>query len=376
MEKLILVLSLVLISGSPMLNSDIFIKVSLPVYFVFLTIRYWSFLRKKYFDLASYFFLVFGFLFFIQAISYEQFQFAYISFLLKIFCGGLVIYICGKDFIGLYIKSIVLLSIISIPFYFLQLVIGPDSFPSLVKTFSEEYELKSILIHTVVPSDEFRNSGFAWEPGALQGFINLALFFSLVDRKKYYPGGWGVFWMVLALVSTFSTTGYVVLAMISIYYVFIFNSKIFRLALLPIVAFVLVVLYTQISFIGEKIESQLDDSVNTEEFFGARFSSFNFDKIYFLSSPIIGNGFVEETRWRFHPDFHGRNLGHGNGFTDFLVSVGLIGFFCYFYKTFKSFGMVGSPWFLILMLVVMLQGEHFLNLVLFLGLPFVRVDDE
>lgn len=371
---------LVLISGSPIFNTDIFVKVSLPAFFAFLLWKYGSRLSLDFIDKFLAYAVVFVLVFFVQNFIYGIFQLAYISFVLKIFCAGLVISLCSYRFSVCYFDIIYRLSVASLVFYFIQLLFGAEIYPLIPSFNDSDVEIRSIIFHTALSIDPHRNAGFTWEPGAFQGFIVMAFLFmpqeeifSVANRRKSL-------FMMFALITTFSTTGYVCFAMYLLGRV-IFGRYSFlsKSALVFIFLLVSFAAYTGIDFIGEKIEDQIQDAVQIEEpdeYFGGRFSSYKIDEIYLKDSPLFGSGFVEETRWRFHPEFSLRNIGHGNGFVDFLVSVGFLAGLYYFYLLYKSTAMLQLRFVFMVVFVLMLQGEHFLNLAFFLGIPFVNHENK
>lgn len=58
-----------------------------------------------------------------------------------------------------------------------------------------------------------RNSGIFWEPGAFQGFLNIALLFA-TRKNRAHASKWQFIILVLAVFTTMSTTGYMVLGCI------------------------------------------------------------------------------------------------------------------------------------------------------------------
>lgn len=80
--------------------------------------------------------------------------------------------------------------------------------------FHDERGLCNLLIFIYYPGMK-RNFGMFWEPGAFQIFINFALFFELFDKK---PRIHYIIIFTLALITTFSTTGFIALAVLFIYY--------------------------------------------------------------------------------------------------------------------------------------------------------------
>lgn len=185
--------------------------------------------------------------------------------------------------------------------------------------------------------------------------------------------------------TTFSTTGYIIFFLICIYKI-VNNSKkgILKLAvLLPVILLLTSVFLTKIDFIGEKLVTQYEDAMGREgnTFSNTRMGAFYFDLQYIEKHPFFGNGIDPKTRWSDHTDLYlesinGKNLGHGNGFSNFAASMGLcslffliINLFVAFKKTFK----VEETLFVLLLFILLLQGESFLNYPLLFCLYFVKL---
>lgn len=63
--------------------------------------------------------------------------------------------------------------------------------------------------------DSIRNTGLCWEPGVLQLALNLFLFFSIKRNKSVLFLGL----ILLAILSTFSTAGYIIIVLNGVYYI-------------------------------------------------------------------------------------------------------------------------------------------------------------
>lgn len=368
----VLLFLLVFISGSPLLNNEAPIKVVLPLFFLICLFLSTFPFKRSLLAPALALGATFSVVFLAQTIEYSIFQLAYISFLMKLFCGAVVIHRAGDDFPRIYTNIIVFLSAISIPLFALQAIIGYDSMPGFQNPFSST-EQKSLLLFTMVANHSFRNSGFTWEPGAFQGFINIAFIFISIAKVKTDKRERLKFWiLVISLLTTASTTGYLCFLLL-LTYKLVAESKLphTKLAIAGVAAFGIPLTIYSLDFLWAKIIDQYYFAIYSNEFFGDRLSSIKFDIPYILEAPIIGNGYVEETRWRLNPEFFGRTLGHGNGFTAFIASNGLAAAAVYFGFLFRSLKSHGNPYLLTLMIVLLLQGEHFLNHALFLGLPFI-----
>lgn len=302
-------------------------------------------------------------------------------FLVKILVGGWVIDRLGLRFARVFFRATYLLCLSSLLFYGLLLLLGPEQFPGpLGQEFTGQENVKSIGVFTVHTSIEWwRNSSMLWEPGAFQGIINLALFLApnrlLLQRRSRWP----VLVMLLALLTTFSTTGYLVLFLVALFKLGAARlSGLAKAALLVLVLAVGVVTFIEADFLGEKIVEQFLAAQTYDGFMPDRFGALLFDLQYIDKHPLFGNGLIEATRYADHPQLHGEPLGHGNGLSNFIATFGLAGMAMYALAILRSgFGRDqagrGPRWALVLLVSMLSVGEQFLNTPLFLGLPFIAL---
>lgn len=144
------------------------------------------------------------------------------------------------------------------------------------------------LIFTNVSTTIFRNYGPFWEPGAFQIYLNLALFFILRDRSKFRITDIVIF--TLCVISTLSTTGILVLALVFLYYVCgSDNNKkavaIFsRLFIILIAVVGIVVLYQFADFADTFFFKLTALSENTEDINSSNVSSYT--RMYSVLSSI------------------------------------------------------------------------------------------
>lgn len=103
----------------------------------------------------------------------------------------------------------------------------------------------------------YRNCGPFWEPGAFQGFINLAIIIELLGHnernKKWYIR---MIIFAITVITTFSTGGYIVLAFSIIYFI-IFNERINngnKTILLTLFLLIALILFFTTDFLYEKID--------------------------------------------------------------------------------------------------------------------------
>ncbi|MDB5030801.1 hypothetical protein [Mucilaginibacter sp.] len=139
------------------------------------------------------------------------FKYVFTSFL---FCAVL------RDQAIYYLTKVIFqLAILSLPLYCLQLVAG-DAVYALGKAINlpdpHFSGYVNFLIFTYVKLHHIRNSGFSWEPGAFGFFLNLGLLMHLVTNNFNFDKR--AKWIMLAIVTTLSTTTYVAFAFIILLY--------------------------------------------------------------------------------------------------------------------------------------------------------------
>ncbi len=342
-------------------------------------------------ELTRNFYLKFGLLCagFLLIFIIQYFNLGYLSavnalgFLTKALIGAIVFFILKTRFAQIFYQVIFVLCLLSFPFFLLHILFGDD----VLRNFFLGANTESVGLYTFRPQtveeSSLRNSGMFWEPGAFQAFINLCLFMNfyrmpyLLAHKKF-----SLCVIVLALITTQSTTGYIIFAMTIGAYILIYSNinKMLIAAMLALFVGACIYLFFTLDFLGEKVERQYEESVQLEgDFDPSRFGALLFDLHYIKKNPLTGNGFRPITRFADHPilivqEENGEFLGHGNGFSDFIASAGILGMFWYFYTLgkFRGRGSLSDSLLLIMLMIVLLQGEHFLIYPFFLGLAFFK----
>lgn len=82
------------------------------------------------------------------------------------------------------------------------------------------WQYKSYIIFNIIKAIPSRNCGIFWEPGMYQGFLNFGILLIVMKRKQTF---WDVIkGLILAItvLTTYSTTGYIVLLILGIYIVY------------------------------------------------------------------------------------------------------------------------------------------------------------
>lgn len=291
-----------------------------------------------------------------------------INNILKMLIFSYVIFILKGEFKYVYFNTLFYLSFIGLFFWTLYLFSG-FSFDLTGGDF-----FNSIIIWN--NRDDIRNCGPFWEPGAYSGYLMLIPLFFINEPDFFRKHPFKTSILIVGLLTSMSTTGYVAFA-IYMLYMSLKSKK--RILLVPVFILFSLIVFTKFNFLEEKIGSEFKRAEELKgEYHGQRFAVFLFDLYYIAKHPLIGNGYLETTRYADHPKIlqgirSGELAGHGNGFSNFIASMGLVTFFVYvlliYFKNkniLKRFDLL----FYIAMICILLNGEQFLYYPIFLGLPF------
>lgn len=265
------------------------------------------------------------------------------------------------------IAGFLLINLIGIKFPFIQI----DKF------------LTSYILYGTLPDDGFiRNNGMFWEPGAYAGVLNLCLVINFKNLKYYWVNyRYYLIFIIIALLSTRSTTGYLVGFLITIFYHIKPKNLTISLIVISIIFFIGLYIFQTNDFLQDKVLHQYNEFSEQKigEFSNTRFGSVIFDLHYFYKHPFIGNGFEITTRFSDHKYmFEGAKgedvIASGNAISNFLASMGIffvLGYFFLLSKTVKKEDLLFK---IIFYLVVFLnlQAEQWFNFPLYLGLPFLK----
>ena len=154
----------------------------------------------------------------------------YGQFILHFIAGILIIKSYKNDITVYFEKTMVFISAISIVFWIVEMFGGHyllHKSPILLENIMGNSQY-SILLYTLGNVDTmsgglWRNSGCAWEPGLYSIMLSMAILFNI-----YHNNGIRLnkrfFILLIALITTFSTTGYII-AMIIFACYFMFSKK-------------------------------------------------------------------------------------------------------------------------------------------------------
>lgn len=297
------------------------------------------------------------------------------NFILKIFCGGIVVFYLRDKFNLYYFRALYVLSAISLT-CFVIINLFKVSFPYI----SLGEDVKSYVIYSTSWYLN-KNQGMYWEPGAFAGILTLCLALNFSNlHYLWLEHRFKLVVIFITLLTTQSTTGYIVGFIILLFYFINIKNKFIAFMFLPAVITGAMYIYYNFDFLNEKIlvQQQQAKEQNIGDFSNTRFGSLIFDWHYIEKHPFIGNGLHESTRYADHQFlFYGTTtdvIGSGNGFSHYLASMGVFFIIGYFYLLYKSTPN-GAYFFTILLLLVIflnLQGEQWFNYPLYLGLPFMN----
>ncbi len=369
--------------------------ISLNTYiFLFLFSLYIFIIKKKQFDkvfVLSMFFLIFLF-------TIQTYIFSFVSIVtivglfIRIFIAYFILKIVGLNFIQIYIKQIYFIAIISFLFYIILNLSQAQGITSFLINHFTLYEfhygyLDSSIkynimgIYTYIPELIYRNSGPFWEPGAFSGYLLIAFIFNFYLFDKYQKRRATI--LVLAILSTLSTTGFIAL------FTFLFFTyyKIVKNILLKIMALVIIISsgyygFVNFDFLGAKIESQLSD-IQGADVYGTDTNSQRFLNILrdiqdIKGHELFGRGVNPYTRYSHDPENQIRTVG----LTDIMVKFGIPFFLFMIYLLYRSicsylkfqnqqgyFQCIG----ILITILIILMSEVYFNFPMFWSLLFLQI---
>lgn len=234
--------------------------------------------------------------------------------------------------------------------------------------FNDGRSLNSI-IYTIhykfLIGENFQNSGFCWEPGPFSCFLNLSLLIHLLKTNFKLNRRFLIY--VIAILTTFSSTGYLCLMIITF---FIFYNKKFNVVYIPLVFLILITLFLRTDFLSSKIIEEYQSSKYDLEFYIqnnpekrtsiGRFNGFLLNMKDFERYPILGfggnfeNTFTEENKL---------NITSTNGLGNHLAQYGIIGFFILLLSFYRSsifiFNLYNVKGFIFLFLIFLTMNFSF-----------------
>lgn len=300
-----------------------------------------------------------------------------VNFLFRLWFAFMAASFFGTKFREVYLRTMTFICLVSIPLYVLYLATG--------RYFGYEFNrYYTIGIYNMtIPSyiDPYiRNSGMFWEPGAFQGYIMLIpLLFS--DKLGYL---WKerkteTIILIVAFLLTQSTTAYITFA--SFITLTILTGRklgiLQKATLLAGIAFMMIYVVWGQDFMGEKIMAQFEDAqeIRNGDVSWSRMGALVIDLQNIAKHPIVGNGFLMDSKYGAIGELMG---GAGNGFSGATNTFGIPFMIIYFIAIFKNYRCFTNAqrWIFVLVIVLLLNGEYFLNFPMFFSLLFIKIPSD
>lgn len=316
------------------------------------------------------------------------------AFFVKLFVAYAAV-VLVRRFPAVYVNVMLAICLTSFVFYFLMLLSFSSGMamlsalkPVITADDTSSASIFSFVLHTykcmpgldyMTAEATYRNNGCFWEPGAFAGYLILGLVFMGLSRQDYTRRGYAIRAIILVggVLTTLSTMGYTMLVPTLLYLLWDHNrrNQIKVLVAGIILSCVALVSYNQFDFLGKKFEKHYDSiRYKRDNWEKTRAGSLLRDWRYIKARPIIGWGLRQEDHFRLDDGLI--ITGMGNGFTNFMVKLGVIPMvwvLACFHRSFRLLSnspakaIVG-----VLLIVGVLQGEDFLWHPLFFGLMFLR----
>lgn len=250
------------ISGNP--GFSVLFPYHTTLIILFIGLLYYFLFQKQIIDKKFYtYILLWTCLFLFQGYYIDAYEFSSaIHVIMKMTIGLLTLLVVNYKFTKYYSNIIYFFSIVSLISFVYNHIFGVLPYINLGAGMDggAGFRVSSIIYTQLYNLNNsgltFRNCGPFWEPGAFQGFVNLAILLELLsgnDRNKQWHFRFAVF--VITVITTYSTGGYVVLALNLIYYI-ITNQRLtwnVKVLLLFITSTIAVFLFFNIDFLHNKI---------------------------------------------------------------------------------------------------------------------------
>lgn len=303
---------------------------------LFLFTIYFLAISLKFYDFRPTFLLTYFFLFFITYTAVSVLKF-------KLFL--------------IYERLLYLLAVVSLVLWGFQVLAGGDFLFNIISRFSFLEEMSfvsgrglSTIIYSIQPYATTlinehtisRNCGFAWEPGSYSSYLAIGIYINLFMTKRD-ENSRKRFWVLLAaILSTFSTTGYVLLSLIMIFY--LVNRDFKKILLMIPVAVIALVLFFSLPFMKDKIVELVKEPEGMDELVyqsigretnvtPQRFTSLIITLIDFKNNPVLGLAAHHEESW---VEQAGSSISAISGIGNLLAQFGLAGFIPFLIFTLKS----------------------------------------
>lgn len=339
-DLIVILLLLISASASEIVHNEVFLTIiTLLLGWIFL-------IKKKTFDniiitVLLMWILINNLVSFVFQTKYDQITF--LGFIIRFLYPYFALKLVGPYFFELLEKWIYRFSLVTIPFYIIQLLYPTffDYLQFLNFAIPEQYVRGGwygfIFMHSSWAG--VRNSGFMWEPGGFAFILSIGLLLSLVYEHFILNKKHLVYFLLI--LTTQSTTGYLTLVVFIIIYLYNQEHSGRYLAFgIPFLA-VIIYLFYDLPFLFPKIQKylELQDKIAQYHYTGYRYTKAGRISILIINlrdliKYPLGYGINWAVRTK---NYYGENLVGANGFANFIVRWGVFGIYLIFYSLFKFF---------------------------------------
>lgn len=233
-----------------------------------------------------------------------------------------------EDFKRIYTNIVTVEAIVSVCIWILQMLNLVQSRTEVILGFTYKHFLYNSIFAT-------RNSGIFWEPGAFQFFLNLGLIFVFESKGSIKNYRIKQIILTVAVLSTQSTMGYIILALIYIYYVAINNEKKMNTSqrlkyIISVAAICVVGIYVLSS---NTVQGKF---TNDNYSYRTRSVTWKVSSKMILDKPIIGYGYDSVYYNSTYQSLGSRSQHNSSGMLLFTCYLGIPLMGCYLYMMYKS----------------------------------------
>ncbi len=279
-----------------------------------------------------------------------------ITYYLKFFVVYAFIKALGTNLFKIYEHILYYLAIIGLAMWGIQTILRGDTLfyilskiPGITTFSNVTGEGLNIIFYSVQPTTysiiDFiipRNSGYTQEPGCFAVYLCLAMFINLFITNEDKNSKKRFVVLVMALVSSMSTTGYVIFMLIMIFY--ILGKDLSKVLLLFPVAIVALIYISTLPFMSNKIVGVVNEKNTLDQMILStvgqdyestpqRFTSFLITFVDFKANPILGLGPENDKSW---VNNIGARIAPISGIGNLLAQFGIVGFLFFFISSLSS----------------------------------------
>jgi len=186
-----------------------------------------------------------------------------------------------------------------------------------------------------------KNAGPFNEGGNYSCYLILSLVLNTILTGKLFEKKNNIF--IISILTTSSTAGYIGLFLFLVIFFYSKNKIGYKILILPAIAFFSLQLYSDIPFLKQKIESQIDSQMSMDKNANVRIGRFHSAIIslsIFKENPIIGKGLYRKDRFISNEEELIGVTGTSFGIIDFAVKYGIIAWIAYFVFLYLSLSLL------------------------------------